>query len=59
MGGGEHCTGRSKTWTGCNECCSLQRAEAEECHCLDDYCNELQPYIERKCKEDCIGKYAE
>lgn len=56
-GGGDTCVNRTKNFDTCTTCCSKQRTEAEECHCFEDYCTGLQPYVEQKCKEDCIGEF--
>lgn len=56
LGGGEHCTARTKTLDACTNCCGLQKKEALECHCFESTCADYQGYVEQKCREDCIGR---
>lgn len=57
LGGGEPCTSRSKTCDSCYNCCDLQKTEAENCHCFEDYCDAYLEEVHRTCETDCFGEY--
>jgi hypothetical protein len=57
VGGGTHCTARSKTCGTCYNCCDLQKTEARECHCFENYCDVLTEDIKRTCMNDCFGEF--
>lgn len=57
MGGGTSCTSRSKLCGSCYDCCDLQKTEALECHCFEDYCEAMNEDVKRTCMQSCFGHY--